>query len=139
MSLLDSVIGALGSHPGSGQGDALHVLIGLLGQGGGQGSGLGGLGGLVQKLQQGGLADAVNSWVSTGQNLPVSPDALGGALGHDTVADFASRLGLNKGDALGQLAQLLPQVVDKLTPNGQVPQGGGLGDIAGALGGLLRR
>ena len=142
MGLLDSVIGALGSGQSGGQsggqGDALQAIIGMLGQGGG----LGGLAGLVQKLQQGGLGDAVNTWVSAGQNQPVTPDALGAALGHDTVSNFANQLGLNKSDALSHLSQLLPQVVDRLTPNGQMPQGdlGGLGhDIAGALSGLLAR
>jgi uncharacterized protein YidB (DUF937 family) len=136
MSLLDTVIGALGSSQGGGN-DPLRAIVGMLGQGGG-------LGGLVQKLQQAGLGDAVNSWVSTGQNLPVSPDALGSALGHDTVSNFANQLGLNKADALGQLSQLLPQVVDKLTPNGQVPHGdlgsmAGMGDLANMLGGFLKR
>jgi uncharacterized protein YidB (DUF937 family) len=57
------------------------------------------------------------------------------------VANLAGQLGMNHGDLLGQLSQLLPQVVDQLTPNGQLPQagGGGLGDLAGMLGGLLNR
>ena len=78
MSLFDSVIGALGAGQGGGNAnDPMQLIMGLLNQ-------HGGLGGLLQKLQQGGLGDAVNSWVSTGANQPVTPDALGGALGHDT-------------------------------------------------------
>jgi uncharacterized protein YidB (DUF937 family) len=73
MSLLDTVIGALGQQqPGrGGQADLITAIIGMLGQQGG--GGLGGLAGLVDKLQRAGLGDAVNSWVGTGQNQPVAP------------------------------------------------------------------
>ena len=75
MGLLDSVIGALGQAQGGaggGQADLLGALVGMLGQGGG----LGGLAGLVQKFEQGGLGDAVGSWIGTGQNMPVSADQI---------------------------------------------------------------
>ena len=150
MGLLDSVIGALGQGgaggAGGGQGELLNLVVGMLansGQGG-AGGGLGGLGGLVEKFQQGGLGEIAQSWVGTGQNLPISAEQLGGVLGNDTIAGMAGKLGLNQNDLLGQLTQMLPQVVDKLTPQGQIPQGdvgglGNLGDLAGMLGGLLRR
>lgn len=140
MGLLDSVIGALGSQNpgggGGGQGDILSAIIGMLGQQGG--GGMGGLGGLVQKFEQAGLGDVAKSWVGTGANQPVSPDQLGGVLGNDAIAGLAKQLGIDPKDALGQLSQMLPQVVDKLTPQGQIPQGdvGGLGDLGGLLGGL---
>ena len=143
MGLLDSVIGALGQGGsgggGGGQADLLNAVIGMLGQGGG-GAG-GGLGNLVQQFERGGLGNVVQSWIGTGQNLPVSPDQLNNVLGSDTVASMAGKLGMDHGDLLGQLSQMLPQVVDHLTPKGQMPQGGagGLGDLAGMLGGLLRR
>ena len=149
MSLLDSVIGALGpSHgaPGGGQGDLLGTLVGMLGQSGGAAGGLGGLGGLaglVTKFQQGGLGDIVGSWVGSGQNLPVSADQVSGVLGNDTIAQLAQKLGLGHGEVAGQLSQMLPQLVDKLTPHGQLPaagaaggEQGGMGDLAGMLGGL---
>jgi uncharacterized protein YidB (DUF937 family) len=147
MGLLDTVIGAMGQGQGggSGQADLLNAVIGMLGQGGGQGGGAGGLGGLmdlVGKFQQGGLGNVMNSWIGTGQNLPISADQLGSVLGQDTVASMAGRLGMDHGDLLGQLSHMLPQVVDKLTPNGQLPQGGAmpdLGNLAGMLGGLLNR
>ena len=152
MGLLDSVIGALGQGQGGGggQGDLLHMVIGMLGQGGGAagGGGLGGLGGvggligLVEKFNQGGLGEIASSWVGTGQNLPVSADQLSGVLGNDTISAMAGKLGMNPGDLLGQLSQMLPQVVDKLTPNGELPPAGGaggLGDLAGMLGGLLNK
>lgn len=135
MGLLDSVVGALGQGGGGGQGDLMGVLLKMLTQGEGSG-GLGGLAGLVGKLQQGGLGEVASSWISTGPNLPISPEQLGRVLGDDTLAGFAQQLGLSRGDALGQLSQLLPQVVDRLTPDGQLPAGGGLPDL-GALGGLL--
>lgn len=137
MGLLDSVIGALGSANGGGAGgggaDLLGAVIGMLGQGGQQGGGLGGLAGLVTKMQQSGLGDVAASWIGTGQNHPISADQLGGVLGSDTVSNMASQLGMNHGDLLGQLSQVLPQLVDKLTPQGQIPHG----DLGGALGGLL--
>jgi uncharacterized protein YidB (DUF937 family) len=159
MGLLDSVIGAMGQGQGGaaggGNADLLNAVIGMLGQGGisggGQASGgvggLGGLIGLVQKFQQSGLGHIADSWVGTGQNLPVTGDQLGGVLGQDTISSMAGKLGMNQGDLLGQLAHMLPQVVDKLTPNGQLPEAGsnglggmgGMGDLAGMLGGLLNK
>ena len=139
MGLLDSVVGALGQAGGGGggggQAELLNAVIGMLGQNGG---GLGGLAGLVNQLQQGGLGDAVQSWGSTGQNLPVSAEQLGGVLGQDTLGQLAQQLGMPQADVAGQLSQILPQVVDKLTPNGQLPSGG-LGDLGGLLGSLLQR
>lgn len=148
MGLLDSVLGAaLGggnNAGGGGQGALLNAVIGMLSQGGGAAGGLGGLGGLVSKFTQGGMGDVVNSWVGTGQNMPVSADQISNVLGGDMIANLAKQLGMNQGDIAGQLSQMLPGMVDKLTPNGQIPQGdiggmGGLGDIAGMLGGLLKR
>jgi uncharacterized protein YidB (DUF937 family) len=85
----------------------------------------GGLGGLVQSFQQGGLGEVVNSWVSTGQNLPVSAEQLQSVLGGGQLQNIAAQLGVSPEQASGSLADLLPQVVDKLTPNGQLPEGGG--------------
>ena len=147
MGLLDSVMGAVGQATGQGgsggQGELLNMVVGMLGQGGAGGAG-GGLGGLVQQFEQGGLGHLVQSWIGTGQNLPISADQLSSVLGSDTVHNMAAKLGMDHGDMLGQLTQLLPQVVDKITPNGQLPAagsagGGGLGDLAGMLGGLLKR
>ena len=164
MGLLDSVIGALGQSQGGagaaggggGQGALLQMVLGMLMQGGqgGQGSqggqvsqaggggGLGGLGGLVEQFTRHGMGDMVKSWVGTGQNLPVSPDQMTQVLGSDRISQMAEQLGLGKGELAGQLSQMLPQVVDRLTPHGQLPQGNdlsSLGDIGGLLGGLLKR
>ena len=139
MGLLDSVIGALGQggQGGGGQAALLQAVIGMLaGQGGAPGGG--GLADLVTRFQQGGLGDVMSSWVGTGQNLPVSADQLGGVLGDDVLAHLTRSTGLSGGDLLGQLAKVLTQVVDHVTPNGQLPQAGGL-DVGAVLGQLLGR
>ena len=81
----------------------------------------GGLSGLVQSFQQNGLGEVVSSWIGTGRNLPVSADQLQSVLGSEQVQALAQRLGLPLGDAGGQLATLLPQIIDGLTPNGRLP------------------
>jgi uncharacterized protein YidB (DUF937 family) len=87
----------------------------------GTGGLLGGLGGLLTKLEQGGLGNAANSWVAPGPNQPVSPGQLGSALGPDIIRTIAQRSGLSKDEVRNELAQVLPVVVDKLTPNGRLP------------------
>ena len=134
MGLLDDVIGAvLGSQKStkSGSGSLLSspiamALMALLASkmapgAGAQQSAGGGLGALLEQLQKGGLGDAVNSWIGTGPNKPVSPSQLHSALGEDTVDDLAEQTGLSHDDLLTQLSRILPGVVDKLTPGGQLP------------------
>jgi len=88
-----------------------------------QGAGglLGGLGGLLNKLQQGGLGNVTNSWVGSGQNQPVSPSQLGSALGPNIVKTISQMSGIPEEELTKQLSQVLPGVVDKLTPNGRLP------------------
>ena len=81
----------------------------------------GGLSGLIAKFQQGGLGDAVASWVGTGKNLPITPDQLQSVLGNAQVQAIAQKFGLSTDDVAHALANLLPQAIDHLTPNGQVP------------------
>jgi uncharacterized protein YidB (DUF937 family) len=150
MSLLNSVLGALGqAQGGQGGGSAalINVVVGMLSQGGAAGSqnaggGLaGGLAGLVEQFAQHGLGQVAQSWVSSGQNLPISADQISQVLGSGTVANIAQQLGLGHGEAASQLAQVLPHIVDHLTPNGHLPQAnasGGLGSLAGMLGGFLK-
>ena len=70
----------------------------------------------MAKFQQAGLGDVMNSWVGTGANQPISGDQLGQVLGQDTLSALASKIGMEPGAAAGQLSQLLPGIVDKLTP-----------------------
>lgn len=90
----------------------------------------GGLGGLLQSFQQGGLGHIFQSWIGTGQNLPVSPDQLRGALGADWIARITQATGLSQSQVEQHLSTLLPQIIDHLTPNGQVPQGNLGGELA---------
>jgi len=87
----------------------------------GAGGLLAGLGGLVDKLQKGGLGNLINSWVGPGQNQPVSHNQLGPALGPDIIKTLAQRSGLSEEELTRQLSQVLPGLVDKLTPNGRLP------------------
>jgi len=129
MGLLDSVLGSL-SQGGSGSGGnpLLETVLSMVNN-----PETGGLAGLLQKLQESGLGNVADSWVSTGKNLPISADQVQEALGSGALGDIASKLGLSTGDVSSQLADLLPGVVDKLTPNGQVPDMGSLGDLLGSL------
>jgi len=81
----------------------------------------GGLQGLVTAFEQGGMGGVIASWIGTGENLPISAEQLQAVLGSEQVQAIASRLGLSTQDVSGHLAQLLPQVIDKLTPGGAIP------------------
>lgn len=120
MDMMDVVKAGLGGLTGAGGGQMalLNAALSLLG---GQG---GGLNGLVQAFSKQGLGDVVNSWVGTGQNLPISPDQISKVLGSQQVSQFASQAGLAPEAAGSTLASLLPTLVDKLTPDGQIPAGG---------------
>lgn len=100
----------------------------------------GGIDGLMSKLRAGGLGEQVDSWVSTGSNAPVQPAQLEHALGPETVQRLSAGSGLNVGQLLPLLAAFLPQIINMLTPKGNVPSGGlnqgGMPDIGGLLGGL---
>jgi uncharacterized protein YidB (DUF937 family) len=93
----------------------------------------GGLQGLVQSFHDKGLGGLVSSWVGTGQNLPISADQIHQALGSDKVKQLAAAAGISPDIAGSSIAQLLPTLVDKLTPNGQVPDHSNVMDIASSL------
>ncbi|CAM5773812.1 hypothetical protein LMIY3S_04303 [Labrys miyagiensis] len=88
---------------------------------------LGGLGGLLEKFQQAGHGDVINSWIGNGQNQSIQPGQLGQVIGQDTLNNLAQKAGVNPNDLLGQLAQHLPEIINKLTPNGRLPTSGELG------------
>lgn len=121
MGLMDQVGQAVGGLLGgqSGQNPLLQAVTSLLGNN----SSLGGLAGLVQAFQKNGLGEIVNSWVSTGQNLPASPQQIEQGLGGDLLKQLAGKAGLSPQDASAQLSNLLPNLVDKLTPNGKIEAG----------------
>ena len=100
--------------------------------------GSGGLGGLVSAFQQKGLGDMVSSWISTGPNPPVSAAQVTDVLGNDTVAQFAQKSGVPTSEAGSLLAALLPTVIDKLTPNGKMPDVNALeGTLSSLLSGFM--
>ena len=101
----------------------------------------GGLGGLAEKFNQAGLGDVLGSWIGTGPNAPITGDQLGSVLGGDLMNQLATRLGMSEADAAGQLAQGLPDLIDRLTPQGEAPEGGfgNAGDLFGMLGGMLQK
>jgi uncharacterized protein YidB (DUF937 family) len=93
----------------------------------------GGLSGLLNQFRGAGLGSQADSWVSTGQNMPVSGDQVTNALGHGNVQSMAQRLGLPQGATAAALAALLPVVIDQLTPKGHVEQGGDLSSMLASL------
>jgi uncharacterized protein YidB (DUF937 family) len=161
MGLLDSIIGSAmgggqqGGNPlmqlamqmlmkqGGGQqggGGLGGMLGGMLGGGNNQAQAtpdVGGLGGILDAFQKGGLGHIADSWVGTGENLPVHADQVTQVFGQDKIAQMANQLGMSHGDVSGGLAQILPQLINHVTPNGQVPQDHSM--IQDALGMLFKK
>ena len=136
MGLLDGLMGSLmGGQQQGGDNPLLQMALQMLtnkGEGGGNG-----LGGLMDAFQNAGLGDQLKSWISTGQNMPISADQLSEALGSDKIRDIAGQLGMSQGEVSGGLADMLPQLIDKITPNGQLPDNHNL--LESALSAFLRR
>ncbi len=83
----------------------------------------GGLSGLTQIFKDKGLGDAMSSWISTGKNQPVSAEQIQQVLGADQVQEISKNAGVSEEEASAGLAGLLPEIIDKLTPDGKVPDG----------------
>jgi len=131
MGLLDDVVNAASG----GQGQSNNPMVGQV---------LemiknhpGGIAGLVESFHQNGLGGIISSWIGTGQNQPISGDQLQSVLGSSQVANLAAKLGMSPDQAKSALSQILPEVVDKLSPQGQLPQGGMLDAAMGMLKGKL--
>jgi uncharacterized protein YidB (DUF937 family) len=93
----------------------------------------GGLGGLLGQFKSAGLGSQADSWVSTGQNMPVSSDQVSSVLGAGNIEAMARKLGINPQVASAGLAALLPIVIDHLTPRGQVEGGTDFGAALSSL------
>ena len=102
---------------GSSQNPLMDIVLGLISN-----PQTGGLQGLVQTFKEKGLSDAMSSWISTGENQPVSGDQIQHALGGNFIQQIAEKLGSSNSEVSGGLAKLLPEIIDKLTPNGSLPQ-----------------
>lgn len=127
MGLLDSVLGSLtgGGGASSPMGNVLSGLLGGGQAGGMTGQGMGGgLGGLVSQFEQAGLGHVAQSWIGNGPNQPVSPQQLQSVFGESQVQGMASQAGMQPQDFLSQLSQHLPNAVNGMTPNGQLPDEG---------------
>jgi len=122
MSLLNSALGGLMGGAGGSSSPMQSVLMSMLG--GQQGGGTGGLGGLLSRFQQAGLGHVADSWVGNGPNQPISPDQLHNVLGEDRVRSMADQAGMAPTDFLSQLSQHLPNAVNGVTPDGQLPDEG---------------
>jgi uncharacterized protein YidB (DUF937 family) len=83
----------------------------------------GGLGGLIQAFNQKGLGDVISSWVGTGSNAPITPEQIQEVLGSDVIKQLSEKSGISIDAAKTQLAELLPNLIDKITPEGKVPEG----------------
>jgi uncharacterized protein YidB (DUF937 family) len=135
MGLFDSIAkNVLGGMAGGQQDKMTDALGGILNQ-------VGGIQGLLGKAKEMGIEKTVGSWVSTGENEPVSPDQVQNLLGQETVQGVAQKLGFNVQQVLPLLAQFMPMVIDKLTPKGQIEQGAtsaqGL-DLGGVISSVLK-
>ena len=134
MGLLDDVMGMAGmghtaANPQAQQhAGALGMLLEYINS-----PQVGGISGLQQMFQQKGLGGLVASWIGTGQNSPISGDQLQNVLHGNTLQEIASKTGMDTGQLSSVFSQLLPHVVDKLTPNGQVPDSGALSQMMKGL------
>jgi uncharacterized protein YidB (DUF937 family) len=123
MSILETILGVLSGQSGTNNASPIVQILGELLQGGAQGGQNGqGLLALIQQFQNSGLGDKVESWISTGANLPINSQDIGNVLSGGQLGQWAEKFGISSEDVSNQLAQHLPNLIDKLSPNGQMPQ-----------------
>ncbi len=131
MSLLDSILGSVLGGGNSNQAMLANLAIGLVTN---HSSG-NGLAGLVQQFEQSGLGNVAQSWVGNGPNQPISGPQVQQALGSDQIQQLAAKAGLQNHEVANALAVLLPQIINHLTPNGQIPP---TNEVQQNIGGLLQ-
>lgn len=120
---LADMLGKSGANAPSQTGGLDGLLGGLFGGAAGGGLLSGGLGDLIKSFQQHGQGDKAESWVGKGPNKPISPPDLEEALGPDKIAWLMDETGMSREELLAGLSRELPEVVDKLTPDGRLPTG----------------
>lgn len=125
MSLLDGLKSVVGAAAGQ-NGEMLTMVTQLIEKNGG-------VTGLLEKFNAAGLGDIAKSWIGNGQNLSISPEQIEKVLGSPQVQEFAAKFGLDTSKVTSMLAAGLPQIMDKLSPDGQMPA---VGQIASKLGDL---
>ncbi len=132
MGLLDSIAGqVLGSLSGAGKSQnagLIDAIGGLLNS-----PQVGGLSGLVKTFEQQGMGGVIGSWIGTGKNLAITPEQLQSVLGNAQIQAMAQKLGFTPQVLAGHLSELMPQVIDKLTPQGALPDAAALDGLLGML------
>jgi uncharacterized protein YidB (DUF937 family) len=119
--LAEKVVGAVKGSQGQ-QGGLVEGVMGLL-----TNKETGGLNGLMQSFNEKGLGDIISSWVGTGTNATITPEQVQESLGSDVIQQLAEKSGVSFEAAKAQLSELLPSLIDKVTPEGKIPEGGLLG------------
>jgi uncharacterized protein YidB (DUF937 family) len=130
MGLFDSVAGAVIGKLGGDQSSMAQMAMELFNQNGG-------LSGVLDKVKAGGFADQAASWVGKGDNLPISADQISSVLGSGAIAEMAAKFGITPDVLSSQIAQHLPSVIDKMTPNGEV--GAGSSSLLGSVLSMLNK
>lgn len=129
MGLFDSLAGAVLSNMGGDKGAMLQIAMDLFKQNGG-------LEGVVAKFNEAGLSKQAASWISKGDNLPISAEQVIEVLGRDSIAGIAEKLTMSPSDISAKIAEYLPQAIDKMTPNGEVDSNSG--NLLTAVMGMLK-
>lgn len=119
MSLFDRIASGVAGPSENGQPGLLDSVMGMIND-----PARGGISGLVQSFRDKGLGETVSSWIGTGDNQAIAPEQIQHVLGNEKVQQIAAKLGISPENASAGLAGLLPQVIDKLTPTGSLPEGG---------------
>lgn len=130
MSLFDAIKNQALSALGNSNPEMMKSITSMIDQNGG-------VNGLIEKFQKNGMGEQVQSWIGTGQNLPISASQLAQVFDNQTVQNFATKLGIDPNTAMTMVAQFLPQIIDKLSPNGNLPKEGNSNAITDILGKLL--
>ena len=151
MGLLDGLLGSIlqgamgGGQQSSGlQGNLINLALRMLTKSGGGlggqsgGAGGGGLEQILAQFTQAGLGQQAQSWVGTGQNMPVTPDQLTQVFGQGQIQQWAQRLGVQPHEAAGGMSAVLPELINQLTPKGQVTQGSEFDGLLDMLKGALK-
>ena len=122
MSFFDEIKNKLFTATGGKEGEQSGLIESIMGMVTNKDSG--GLEGLLNNFKENGLGDIISSWISTGENQPISADQIQDGIGKEQVQQIADKIGLSPDAAKSKLAELLPDIIDKLTPDGKIPEGG---------------
>ena len=120
MGLLDEIVGKAAGILGGDKGEQAGLLGGVMEMFAGKESG--GMAGLVQSFQGKGLGGVISSWIGTGENLPISADQIQQVMGSDAIQGLAAKFGIPTEELSAKLAEFLPSAIDKMTPNGTLPE-----------------